>query len=613
MPTRRDAGTTWRSLLRRGTLGRRILLWLLALSLVPLLLSSTLGYLVSRRILEGQARQFLGAIAETQAEHVAHEMERHRLGLEALIASSRSLERPLEPAAEAMRRGIADVPDARELETLLREKLNASSAFDEFAILGPFGHLLASTEERRRGVDWSEERFFTAARTHPVITEWWEGERPAYVFAIPVLADDGTRKGVFVAMTQPENRGRLLEVPAKIAGFVETYIVSEHGRPLFASDPEFPLDLPDPLPSPLTGARPGSTLAYVNHRGVEVVASSARISGLSWLSISEAPVEAVFGQLRELRFLAGLIEGLFALFLVAVVWVTARSIVTPVRQLVAGADRIREGQLGVQVAVNRDDELGQLGRTFNQMSRELEKSASQIRELHDQELRRAAQLASVGELASGIAHEIKNPVAGIASGVGLLVARSGEDAQTEGIASQIRNQLRRIESAISDLLSYAKPKQPRVLPVDPVELVDRALALIRPQADAAGLRVDARVRVSPVTVEADPEQLTQALINLLLNGMQAMTDPGDLVVSVDQEDEEVRIGVSDTGIGIPEDMIQEIFRPFVTTKHRGTGLGLAITRGIVERNGGRIEVESRLGEGSRFTIVLPLSAPEVLA
>lgn len=611
MRKRSEADATWNSLLRRGTLGRRILFWLLVLSLVPLLLSTTLGYVVSRRILEGQARKFLGAIAETQAEHVAVEMVRHGLSLQALFAGSRAIEEYLEPAAAAVRRGLSDDPAANELERLLEEELSATGVFDELALLGPFGHLLAATDGVPPGVDWSEERFFTASRTHSVITEWWEGTRLTYVVTLPILGNDDTRRAVLVALTRSENRSRLLQVPLQIAGFVETYIVAEDGSPLFVSDAEFPFDSPAPFSSPLTGARPGSALTYTNFRGVEVVAASARIPGLSWLSITEAPVEAVFGQLRELRVLAGLIEFVFALFLVAIVWLTARSIVTPVRLLVAGADRIREGELGAQVAVHRDDELGQLGRTFNQMSRELQTSASQIRELHEQEMRRAAQLASVGELASGIAHEIKNPVAGIASGIDLLVARSAEDAQTESIVSQVRSQLRRIETAINDLLSYAEPKRPRVVRVDPTEVVDRAMSLVRTQAEVAGLRLGTQVPGTCLTVEADPEQLTQALVNLLVNGMQAMNESGDLLVSVAPSDGEVRIEVADTGTGIPADKIQEIFRPFVTTKHRGTGLGLAITRGIVERNGGRIEVESHVGAGSRFTIVLPLCAAEL--
>ena len=130
------------------------------------------------------------------------------------------------------------------------------------------------------------------------------------------------------------------------------------------------------------------------------------------------------------------------------------------------------------------------------------------------------------------------------------------------------------------------------------------MTLVKPQADARGIRITMQPGSAPPMM-ADPEQITQALVNLALNAIQAMGPGGDLLFSVTGADDEVRVAVSDTGSGIPGDRLEDIFRPFVTTKHRGSGLGLAITRGIVERNGGRIEVSSEVGRGSRFTLVLP--------
>ncbi len=106
----------------------------------------------------------------------------------------------------------------------------------------------------------------------------------------------------------------------------------------------------------------------------------------------------------------------------------------------------------------------------------------------------------------------------------------------------------------------------------------------------------------------DPDQLTQALVNLALNGIQAMSEGGVLKILATQEDDGLHIAISDTGSGIPAEQLQEIFRPFYTTKYRGTGLGLAISRGIVERNGGRLEVESEPGQGSTFTLIIETAA-----
>jgi len=262
------------------------------------------------------------------------------------------------------------------------------------------------------------------------------------------------------------------------------------------------------------------------------------------------------------------------------------------------------------VHIDREDELGDLGRTFDLMSEELDSSTRRIQDLHDQELRRAAQLASVGELASGIAHEIKNPLIGLSSGLDLLASRVAHDARVEDVVRQMRAQLGRIESALHDLLSYARPKEPRTVLADPRQVVDRVVRLIAPQAKAAGARIETRLAPDVPRILLDPDLMTQGLVNLTLNGLQAMRGGGVLTLSVARSGSELRLAVSDTGVGIPEEALERIFRPFFTTKHQGTGLGLAITRGIVERHGGRLEVSSHPGEGSTFTLVFGVPSSE---
>jgi signal transduction histidine kinase len=136
--------------------------------------------------------------------------------------------------------------------------------------------------------------------------------------------------------------------------------------------------------------------------------------------------------------------------------------------------------------------------------------------------------------------------------------------------------------------------------------VNRVVGLVRPQAEAARVRVEQRTTGVTERVRVDPELLTQALVNLALNGIQAMASGGILTIGTNQRDNEILIGVTDTGKGIPDSEIEKIFRPFFTAKHRGTGLGLAITRTIVERHGGRLEVESTLGVGTHFSMILPI-------
>jgi two-component system sensor histidine kinase HydH len=204
-----------------------------------------------------------------------------------------------------------------------------------------------------------------------------------------------------------------------------------------------------------------------------------------------------------------------------------------------------------------------------------------------------------------MAHEIKNPLVSIASGVELLEAKAEADSHARSILRLVRVQVRRIEAAIGDLLSYARPRKPRVIWADPVQIIDRSIALIQPQAEAAEIKIEKQAGDVP-KFQVDPELVTQALVNLAMNGIQAMREGGVLTIATKSQDDEVHISITDSGKGIREDQIEKIFRPFYTTKHRGSGLGLAITRGIVERHGGRIEVESVIAKGSCFTLVVPV-------
>lgn len=607
----------WRAIPLRGGLGRRILMWFLVLSLVPLLVSNTVGYNVTHKIIEGQVRDYLRALTAVQANHVAAEVERQQLYLDAVVAGNAFLAQSVPAAAEAVRAGRRRAPVVAALHEHLDRKLSELGSLTELFVIDTGGTVVVATRHDRLGTDWSETPVFRQGRAGRYLAEGretsqWRDE-PLLRLATPIHDEQGRWVGVLAGSVHFREMRELLRLPTHVAGDVRAYIVDGVGRPLLVSSAPTAVDYGEPLPSPLVERPAGSVARYTSLDGAEVFGASVAVPGMSWRYISEVSVAGAFGQLRGLALLAAALESVFALLLVGIVWIVARSIVTPLRRLVGAAERIRKGDLGVEVQIERDDELGDLGRTFNQMSSELQASAEQIQELHDQQMRRAAQLASVGELASGIAHEIKNPIVGVASGIDLLSKRLKQDQKAEAILSQIRAQVHRIESAVQDLLSYGRPKEPRLVEADPRELVDRLVGLIRPQAEAAGVRVEQRRDGEIPKVRVDPELLTQALVNLALNGIQAMEAGGVLEISAERVDDQVHISISDTGSGIAQSEIEKIFRPFYTTKHQGTGLGLAITRGIVERHGGRLQVKSEVGRGSVFTLVISAASQAVAA
>jgi len=601
----------------KGGLRRRILAWFLILSLLPLFLSNTVGYRVTRGIIEGQVWRYLTALTEVQAQHVATEVERHQLYLQAVAADQDLVAANLRRAGAALRAGDRQAPVITALHEHLDRKLTELGALSELFVVDTAGQVIAATRHARIGASWAESDLFRRARDGLFFAEDWDVQEgrlgPVYLLATPIRDDRGRWVGLLAATVGFDRLPAFLRIPPHLGGDIHAYILDARGRPLFVSHPHGPLDYADPLTSPLAQQPPGAMARYVNYEGIEVLGTTVAIPGIAWRYLSEVSVASAFGQLRGLALLAAGLEAAFALALVGIVWVVARSIVAPLRRLVGAAERIREGDLGVEVQIDGPDELGDLNRTFNQMSRQLRTSTARIQELHDQEMRRAAQLASVGELASGIAHEVKNPLVGMASGMNLLATRLGDDPEVRDILRQIRAQHARIEGAIRDLLSYARPKEPHLVSVDPEQLVQRVIPLVRPQADAAGVRLEHQPSGAVPRIRMDTGLMTQALVNLTLNGIQAMRTGGVLTLATRHVDHTVRISVSDTGEGIPADRQETIFRPFFTTKHQGTGLGLAITRGIVERHGGRLEVESMPGAGSTFTLVLAVAPQPDLA
>ncbi|HSG47660.1 MAG TPA: ATP-binding protein, partial [Longimicrobiales bacterium] len=250
------------------------------------------------------------------------------------------------------------------------------------------------------------------------------------------------------------------------------------------------------------------------------------------------------------------------------------------------------------------NEIGELAEAFNEMTSELAVASTRVKELHQREIERAGQLATVGELASGVAHEIKNPVVGISNGLDLILRRV-TDPDLKPIAREIRRQLRRIEGAVNDLLTFARPREPRFAPLSVMEVIRRAVTLVEPGAGRRDVEIVVREEEPLPPIRGDAELLQQGLVNLLVNAVAFSPPNREVTVVVGRQEGEIRIRVQDRGPGMRPETMSRIFKPFFTTRASGTGLGLPITRGIAERHGGRLEVESEWGEGTTFLLTLP--------
>ncbi|HWR59561.1 MAG TPA: ATP-binding protein [Thermodesulfovibrionales bacterium] len=290
---------------------------------------------------------------------------------------------------------------------------------------------------------------------------------------------------------------------------------------------------------------------------------------------------------------------LFLTFLLGI-WVSVhltKAITLPVRELVDSARIIASGQLGYKTAYNDTSEFGELARTFNAMSERLKDE--------QEHLIQSTKLAAIGELASNVAHEINTPLTSIIGFTELIRDETNLNIIRDKL-SIIEKESMRARYIVRELLRFARKRPLEIVEID----INEAIRDIRPL-------IEAQVKANRVTlnetygelpgIKGDPNQLKQVFINLVNNAISAMPDGGTLGIVTSSDGDDVMVRIKDTGQGIPERIRARIFEPFFSTKKdKGTGLGLPISFRIIQDHGGRIDVESREGQGSTFTVYLPI-------
>ena len=279
----------------------------------------------------------------------------------------------------------------------------------------------------------------------------------------------------------------------------------------------------------------------------------------------------------------------------------------PIANLSEAAKRIADGDLTVRVPHDkRSDEMGRLASRFNEMTAELEKK-SELEAM----LQEAEKSAVVGRLGSAIAHEIRNPLNYINLTLDHLRAKFapediGKRRDFEKLTLQLKSEVARINQQITDFLSYSRPPKLNLEPTDLKTVVKDSLRIVEAEAAEQHIKINFAENGGAPKVFGDAEYLRSVFNNLFINAVQSMaTGGGNLNVSIEPLDAYVKIEVEDTGSGIPEENLSKIFEPYFSTKETGTGLGLAIVKRVVDEHRGIIGVESKLNEGTIFTVRLP--------
>lgn len=232
---------------------------------------------------------------------------------------------------------------------------------------------------------------------------------------------------------------------------------------------------------------------------------------------------------------------------------------------------------------------------------------SQIKQLQE-EVQKKEKMAIIGNLAAGVAHEVRNPLSSIKGYATFFGSLFDEGSENRRAANVMTAEVERLNRVITELMEIARPSDIRPRETDLATVLDTSLRLVRQEIEVFRIAASSSIDDDIGPLFIDPDRITQALINLYINGIQAMSEGGKLTIRARRQGESVVVSVRDTGEGIPREMIPKIFDPYYTTKKTGTGLGLAIVQKIVEAHGGSVEVESAKGSGTKFSVYLPRNA-----
>lgn len=376
-----------------------------------------------------------------------------------------------------------------------------------------------------------------------------------------------------------------------------------------------------------TGADKMRLLQEINQLGHDANQQMQRMSSALLARISSLQQQSRRVDLRMRRLM---VASIFAILVVAVgtAYLVAGRMLKPIRELVTGIGHVMTGNFGYRVPVVEKDEIGELAQSFNTMAQEIQEHREHLEKMmlaKTTELKRAQdsllqseKLASIGLLASGVAHELNNPLTSILMNVNLLMEEIDEQSDLYRELRRINDDTVRCKRIIDDLRDFSRRHELEIHSCELNEVVRKSINLILPQMKHSAITMVEPTYAELPLISCDPGRIQQVLMNIFVNAIQAMPQGGSLTVRTEMCGKFAEIAVQDTGIGISTEARSKIFDPFFTTKADGTGLGLSIAYRIMEEHGGKIEIDSLCKEevatgagpssGTKVRLLLPLTA-----
>jgi two-component system NtrC family sensor kinase len=322
-------------------------------------------------------------------------------------------------------------------------------------------------------------------------------------------------------------------------------------------------------------------------------------------------LEPIERQVRDVAGRAALVALVLMLGNSIMTALYVETLISPIINLNQTMKRAGEGNLTVRAPTRHGDEVGELAEVFNLMMDELE-AAREREELQRAQLAHTEKMVAVGTLAAGVAHEVNNPLAGVLASIENMRDNPDDEEMRSRYLQLVADGLKRIERTVANLLNFARPREIVLEPTSINHNLRHVVELVAYQLRSAGIEVKLDLDENPAVVEADHFQMEQLFLNLVLNALESMREGGKLFLRTRVRGGKVIAEVRDTGHGIPAEIRDRIFDPFFTTREvgEGTGLGLAVSGSIVAAHGGKIELETTVGRGTTFRVIMSAMAED---
>lgn len=618
---------------RRGRLSYKLLIWFLLISLVPV------GIVVSHLV-----NISLDVLKEVSLRNQTDLADRIGEIVEFQIQNSQKILR------ETARLGNFAEMNPEQQETFILDVMRHYVEFLEISVVPPNGIETTRLDRfLKEGVEMRDRRehpgFVHAMNNKEYVgsIERIQGVRPALTLAVPILNSEAegstpTVKGALIGKVTLTGISTMLQEeypnPARQQAAVATpdgFLVA-HSDPdqIYKREPKLSKDAFEMVRRRISDTG-GGTIA--SSGGTEVLGAYARIKDLDWIVYVQQPLDAAYRAATEMRTQVTRILVWLIAITVLLSLAIAAHITEPLRELTRASEQLRAGRFeDLPDMILTNDEIGDLGQSFLQMSDSLKEKTEELvgtneelarlsgtlerrveartRELRaaQEELVSKERLAIMGQMASVVGHEIRNPLAVINNSIFFIKTKLGKenklDAKLGRHVAIIESEVKQAGSIISEILNYSRSRE---LKLQVTSLNHYLHEILSVYPFPPHIRVTTHYDPNNPVVNIDQDEFRQAVRNLIGNGIEVMPQSGTISIATGIVDQHwVQVDIGDSGAGIPPDVLDKIFTAFFTTKARGTGLGLAVVKKMVDRVNGRVKVDSTLGKGTVFHLFIPL-------